>query len=770
MKKPFFLLLITFFVFSFVQTKMVAQTAIGTWRDHFSYYRGISVEKANNKVFCATPSALFHYNLDDNSVEKLSITNGLSDIGPCAMAFNTENNLLLVAYENANIDFIQGNTISNLSDIKNKAIQGNKKINHIEFNGNLAYLACGFGIVVIDIEKREVSETYYIGPDASNIEVYSIAFDNNNIYAATASGLYFANKADANLADYNNWEKDNNLIKPDGKYTSVINFESQILATYLNNAEDSSIIYRQNGQIWDEVYNEGTVIKNISQENGLLFISEPDKVKILNANLTISEVITEYSFGAVRANDCTKDGQGNIYLADRDFGLVIYNNNSYRSVVPNGPFNNDAFDVAADNNMVWVAGGGRTSAWGNMFKNTEAYLFSNESWKSFILLDPSVLDFVKILINPQNPQQIFAASWGGGILVYENNKHTATYDVSNSSLQSIIAGDVFVRIGGLALDESQNLYATNSGVGAPISIKTADDDWYSYNYPSISGYEAVGEIIITQYGHKWIQLGRGGGLFAFDDNSTPDDMEDDQYRKFSIFDENGHVETNEVLSLIEDEEGVIWVGTDQGVFTYYNPQNVFSGENFYADRLKVVAKDSVVQYLLAKERVTAMAIDGANRKWFGTESSGAFLMSADGQTEIFHFNTENSKLISNSINSIAVDGKTGEVFFATSEGMVSFKGTATKGDASFSGAYVYPNPVREDYDGPITITGLAPNVNVKVTDISGQLVYETTAFGGQAIWDGKNFSGRKVNTGVYLVFCTDDEGDNKKILKLLVIN
>ncbi len=201
-------------------------------------------------------------------------------------------------------------------------------------------------------------------------------------------------------------------------------------------------------------------------------------------------------------------------------------------------------------------------------------------------------------------------------------------------------------------------------------------------------------------------------------------------------------------------------------------QKVFSGKNFYADRIKVVdnSTDTLVQYLLAKEKITAIAIDGANRKWFGTENSGVFLMSEDGREEILHFTAENSKLISNSINSIAVQENTGEVFFGTSEGIVSFKGTSTKGKESFAGAYIYPNPVRETYSGNITITGLVNNVNVKITDISGQLVYETTALGGQAIWNGKNYSGKRVNTGVYLVFCTDEQGEKTKVLKLLVIN
>ena len=196
-----------------------AQIPVDEWRDHFPYITATSVLKANDRIFCLTPHALFYYNLEDNSVEKLSRASGLSDVGTSAMAYNDENELLLVAYENANLDFIQGSNISNLSDIKNKLIQGNKKIYHIEFQGSLAYLSCGFGIVVIDTDKREVKDTYYIGPNASSIEVYSITFDDKYIYAATESGIYFADKNSPGLVDFNIWQKITTLPFPDGKYT-----------------------------------------------------------------------------------------------------------------------------------------------------------------------------------------------------------------------------------------------------------------------------------------------------------------------------------------------------------------------------------------------------------------------------------------------------------------------------------------------------------------------------------------------------------------------
>jgi hypothetical protein len=762
---------LAFFLF-FTVNELIAQIPIGGWRDHFPYVQANLVAKTTDKVFCATPYALFYYNLKDNSVEKLSRTNGLSDIEPCALRYNPEKDLLVVTYENANIDLIQGNNIRNLSDIKHKAIQGNKKIYHIEFQDNLAYLACGFGIVVIDLDKKEVKDTYYIGENASSVQVNSIAFDTDNIYAATESGIYYASLTNSNLVDFRAWQKISTLDFPIGQYKSVVNFESQLLTSYYNPTDSTSIIYKKNGSAWNQVYNQGTLIKNINHSNEKLFLIEQNVVKVLNSNLTENTSISDYQFAIPQPNDCTIDEQGDFYIADNASGLVFGQGDDFQSVIPNGPYTNHVSDIESVNSQIWVAGGGVNTIWGNLYRYAEMYSLVDERWRSNILWDSPARDFLKVLVNPYNPSQVFTGAWGTGVYVFENNQLVVNFNETNSTLQSTIPGVDFINIGGMVLDEAQNLYVTNSGVNEPISVKTAQGDWYSYSYNGISNYAPIGEIINTQYNHKWVQLARGGGLFAFDDNLTPDDTDDDQYRRFSLFDSNGQVVTNEVISLAEDKEGVIWVGTDQGVFTYYNPQNVFTGENFYADRIKVVdnSNDTIVQYLLSSEKVTAISIDGANRKWFGTESSGVFLMSDNAQKEILHFNETNSPLISNFITAICINGKTGEVFIGTDKGMVSYKGTATEGDDNFSNPYVYPNPVRETYNGPITITGLASNVNVKITDIAGQLVYETTAFGGQAIWDGKNYSGRRVNTGVYLVFCTDENGDKTKVLKFLVIN
>ena len=210
------------------------------------------------------------------------------------------------------------------------------------------------------------------------------------------------------------------------------------------------------------------------------------------------------------------------------------------------------------------------------------------------------------------------------------------------------------------------------------------------------------------------------------------------------------------------------MGTDLGIVIYSNPERVFDDNNFHAERIILTVGD-VTQYLLNTEIVTAIAVDGANQKWLGTQNSGVYLVSDNGTKEIYHFTAENSPLLSDKIYGIGINHESGEVFFATDKGLISYRGSATMGSDEFRDVYVYPNPVRENYAGKITVRGLVSDVNVKITDISGNLVYETQADGGQATWNGKDFSGRRPSTGVYLVFCTNEDGSKTFITKFLFI-
>ena len=324
----------------------------------------------------------------------------------------------------------------------------------------------------------------------------------------------------------------------------------------------------------------------------------------------------------------------------------------------------------------------------------------------------------------------------------------------------------FCKIGGLDFDSYNNLWVSNSDVNNPFSVFTKDGEWYSFPYGNFVNATDIGDILVTHNNTKWVVLPRGYGLFVFDEKGTFDDVNDDDKIKITVKDEDGEI-INDIYSIAEDKDGVIWVGTNQGVLVYYNPGDVFNG-NINAQRI-IVDFDGTPQHLLGTETVTAIEIDGANRKWFGTEGAGVFLMSEDATEQILNFNTHNSPLLSDVIKTISVDGESGEVYFGTEKGIVSYRGTSTDGEDNYTNVYAFPNPVRPDYIGDIIIKGLVTDSNVKISDIAGNIVYETISQGGQAVWNGTDFSGNKVHTGVYLIFSTNSDGSKTSVTKLLFI-
>jgi hypothetical protein len=317
------------------------------------------------------------------------------------------------------------------------------------------------------------------------------------------------------------------------------------------------------------------------------------------------------------------------------------------------------------------------------------------------------------------------------------------------------------------MDKSNNLWITQSGVPGSIKALKPDGSWI-INPLTIDAPD-IGDIIITSTGQKWVILPRGYGLFVLDDNKTPEVFNDDRYRRLMVQDtENQPISF--VYYLAEDLDGNIWIGTDQGPLIYYNPEKVFDID-LKASRIKIPRNDgtNLADYMLKTETITSIVVDGANRKWLGTSGSGAYLLSPDGTTQIKNFNEQNSPILSDSILSLSVDNKTGDVWFATSKGVQSYRGDATTGGEKFIKVYTFPNPVRESYTGNVTITGLLRDSQIRITDISGNLVYEMVSDGGEATWDLKTYNGRRVTTGVYLVFCASKDGSQSYVTKMLVI-
>jgi hypothetical protein len=760
MKKNLSILLLTL-----ISTILQGQTPVGTWSDHLIYNSANCVAVGNENVFASTGSSIIIYNRGFAELRKMTRIDGLTESGISTISWSEENKTLIIAYSTTNIDLVKNNVIYNIPDINRKYIPGNKEINKIRVNGKYAYLASSFGIVVIDLIKREIYDTWKPGDGSENTNVSDIAFGNTKIYAATNMGVYSADLSNQGLSYFGNWELVNILPNPSGNYTGLIYSGDKLYANLTDPLSNGDHIYVFDGTSSLFSFTSGIYNRSFDAATSGFTIASGSYAKYYSNTGTLLNTISSYGWAMPNISQAIADNN-NLWIADLNSGLIMGENMSeFSALTLPGPVSNNAFYISSTNGKTVICGGGADVTWNNQGRPLQISIYENNNWSS--IQSGTIKDPIRTMTDPYDNNHLFVSSWGGGLLEYENNSLVKQYTESNSPLQTIIAGKPYVRICGLAMDKSKNLWITQTEVPGSIKVLKPDGVWIIN--PITIDAPTIGDIIITAIGQKWIILPHGNGLFILDDNKTPDVFSDDKYKKLLVQDAENQVITF-VYSIAEDLDGNIWVGTDQGPVIYYNPEKVFDTD-LRASRIKIPRNDgtNLADYMLKTETITTIAVDGANRKWLGTANSGVYLLSADGTTQIKNFNELNSPLLSNSIVSLAVDNKTGDVWFATSKGVQSYRGDATTGEEKFTKVYSFPNPVREDFKGNVTITGLIKDTQIRITDISGNLVYSTVSDGGQATWDLTTYNGRHVATGVYLIFCASKDGSQSYVTKMLVI-
>ncbi len=760
-----------------------AQVAIGEWRDHLSYNKATNVVEAGSKIYCVADGNLFYFDKEDGSSNRVSKVNGLSDVRINRIGYDPKRNILIIAYSNANIDLIDNGKVINISDIKRSTISGNKNINNIMIGADFTYLSCGFGIVVLDINKREIKDTYYLA--AINQNVNDLLLHRDTFYAATDQGLYYAPKSNPNLSNPNNWKKDNGL--PIKSYNSLVVYNHKFI---INKPSNPGKIYQRDvdSTVWSAYDNEVADRLGLRVFGNNLYIiyfygtsvrdEQKSQVNFLGGAFGYPNRFPFYA----GPNDIIVDKDNITWIADIRSGLVendVKYHFLYRS--PSGPFSNNVFSMHFSENRLWVASGGIDDAWSGLNHTDGLSAFIDNEWVSkssaFAATD-STIDFAKDFLfvqeSPLSTNRIFASAWGKGLVEYnsKSDQLVKIYNNTNSTLKFRVENPG-VWVSGLDFDSEGNLWMVNAFTNSLLNVLKKDGTWKAFNTTINSEITArdASALLVTQSNKKWILLPRATndpGILVYDDNGTIDYTPDDRVKKLKFEPGKGGIVGSEVFSIAEDKNGEVWVGTDKGICVFYSPDAVFSNENFDAQQIKI-EQDGNIQYLLETEVVTSIVVDGANRKWVGTMNSGVYFMSSDGTQQLAHFTVENSPLFSNNIISLAINPNDGEVFIGTDLGIISYKSTATEGLETCD-IFAYPNPVKGSYSGEIAINGLTKDASVKITDVSGSLIYQTKALGGQAIWDGNNLKGEKAASGVYLVFSTDTEGSKSCSTKILIVN
>lgn len=747
---------------------------IGNWRTHLPYQKVIDVEPVGNKIYAATPFELFYYDTQDNSINILNKINGLSDIGISTIAYNESQRKLFVAYTNANVDLVYNDgTIKNMSDIKDKNFVGSKNINNVFFDGDLAYVACGFGIVVFDLKKEEVKDTYYIGNQGDAVNVTDVAFYNGRIYACTDDGVYYAAQNAPNLANYAAWHFDASLIHPHLAYNEMEVFKGKLFLNH-DGGFQADTLFVNDGTRWDYFNKEDATQKfEMRAYNDQFIITTRYNVRVLDQNL--NELHNLYSpGGSIEPLSTARDNSGNYWIGDTRRGLVRTSDGwNNMDVKPNGPASKNVFELKACGDQVWIATGGHAANWGKRYMAEGVARFDG-SWTIFnnaTLSDLNgISDYVCIATNPNDPSVTYVGTWGSGVLKFKDNALVDIYNTENSTLQTWAQDPSLINISGLAFDSKGNLWVANTGAGNLLSVMEPNGNWHSFNLGGSLSSIDIGTLLVDHNDYKWITR-RNGEVIVFNDNGTLDNPADDQTVNLNTASGNGKL-AGFVNCLTVDSKGAVWAGTDKGPCLFSDTKKIFSGSDFDATQVRVPRNDGTDQYdyLFAESNVLSMAaMEGANLIWFGLES-GVYLMSFDGSPkEIHFFNTANSPLLDNAVSTMAID-KSGEVFFGTASGVISYRGEYATPEPIVSDVVAYPNPVRMGYHGYVGIKGLVANSLVRITTVDGAFVTQLISEGGQAVWDCTNINGEKVEPGVYLIFVSTKQGTDKFATKILLMN
>jgi hypothetical protein len=756
---------------------------VGQWKDYLSYRVTQKVCQGPGVIYCTSQEGIFSYNLGDNSLERYNKVSRLSDVATTVARYSPENNALVIGYFDGNIDILQGNQLTNMPDMLNAQVQGSKYINDIYFYNNYAYISCGQGILQVDLSQYVIDNTFSVSSNGSAVNIRSMTVYQDTIFAATDKGVYKGYIYDANLNDYADWQKVTAL--PNGIYNAAITFGNQVLVNYSSGLTTGNggydTLYTYSGGKWSYYYSyvKGNNQVNAMQvNNGYLTVACQQDVKVINSGGSQVTDIFNYG-GTINAapSDAFIDVNNNIWIADRNNGLVKSTaNNNGALIYPPGPASNYVTDIKVANNNIWIAPGGyNQSLVPDYLSGVGISSYQNGNWYRTATSD-TLYDLSVLAVDPANPLHCYVGSWGRGVEELTDTSVTHTYMPNNSTLQNqtVVANFLNVRVGGEAFDTLGNLWVTNSLVYSNyLSVLKANGQWDSIDFSALGKALPqqlnVVQIIVTKSNAKWILL-HENGILVYQDNGTFAKPDVTNSIVITTDPGNGALPDLNVTSIAQDLDGTVWVGTDASVVAFYTPDNVLDGNHDWDAQPIYVTQNGYTQYLMQNQLTTAITIDGANRKWLGTEGGGAFLMSPDGTQQVYNFTSTNSRLLSNIINCITINQNNGEVFFGTDQGIVSFRGTATGGGSTFSNVYAFPNPVPRGYDGYVAIRGLVTNSDVKITTANGELVYHTTALGGQAIWDGNNFSGTRVKTGVYLVFSSSPDGSQSHVTKLLLLN
>ncbi len=782
-------ILVCFLLMSFIHQ---AQDFSSQWEGYFSYFEINAITQGNEKIYAAAENAIFSYDLLTNEISTLTTINGLSGEIISTITFIEDFELLLIGYETGLIEVYSesdDNILSVVDILEKETISPiSKRINHFNEKDGLVYISADFGISVYDLNTLQFGDTFFIGNGGAQININQTAIINNDIYAACGSnsGLRKASLSNPNLIDFENWTSIAN-----GNFTAVESTANNLYALQSN-----SILSQITNDNLIPLFTYPSLPNDLTAVEDRLVVTTQNNTFVYSSNFSLQSSYSpndnfDTNFLAATIND------GVVFIATGSFGVLKAENevDEFLEVRPNGPLSNQGFKIEAGDEELWMSYGEYSASYdpGPLNRRGISRLL-NGVWSNIpydsLFNAPNLCD---ISINPFNPNQVFVSSFQRGLLEFNNGTPTILYDQTNSGLESLVLNDpnfISIRVSDSKFDQNGILWTVTSLVERPLkSYDPTTDQWQSFSFSEliqspIQDELGFGDIDVGNDGKIWIASYRNG-LIGFDTNSN-------EINNVSTEEQNMPASTARAVAI--DNNNQVWIGTDRGLRVLFNTSE-FTTDPTPSVNTIVILENGIPTELLSNQFITDIKVDGSNNKWVGTLDSGIFYLSSDGQETIYQFTTRNSPLPSNAISDISIDQVSGKVYISTSKGLVSFGSGGTRPQETLADAYIYPNPVRPEYDilgfddlnninNGIKISGLTENVNIKITDIEGNLVaeaqsqinqrssrsgYNFAIDGGTGIWNGKNLRGNVVASGVYLMLISDLDSFETKVLKVMIV-
>ena len=747
-----------------------AQNFENNWTGYFSYASLKSISQGNDKIYAAAENSIFIYDLSTQETETISTINGLSGKEITTAYYSENYGLYVVGYKNGLIEIvIDGDeNILKVVDIREKLTipPDSKQINHFyEYNDKL-YISTGYGISVYNMGALEFGDTYYIGDLGGQIAVTQTTVFGDLIYASTSNnGIKSALVNDENIIDYQEWNTSSL-----GGYKGI-----QTLGTELYVLNNTNILFKQDSDLgFIEIDSFSSSVIDFGVQSNILTITTENTVQAFEEGYNLLAEVNN-----LMGYDYTLQSGfyfNNIfYLGTSTLGMLVVPESPQEAlqVLPAGPLYNQPFSIDASPGQLWVSYGDVDLTF-NPFPLTRKGIsnFKNEAWKNIkydSLIDQlgvnDVNDLVYVKINPENPFVSYMSSYQKGLLKLNGQEPSILYNETNSPMDIALENeDEGIRVYGADFDREQNLWFVQSKIDNGLLKLTPDGQFQTIDISNIIDAEselALSKVAVSRTGYVFFGAVENG-LIGYNPTTN-------QFNKIGEGLGSGNLPTTDIKALVFDNQNRLWIGTRKGLRVLYSVGSFFeSGAETDAQPI-IILEDGVPQELLFLQSITDIEVDGSNNKWISTATSGVFYLSSNGQETLFRFTSDNSPLPSDNVLDIAIDDSSGKVYFATNDGLVAFNGTSTAARDDLENVYAFPNPVRPNFTGNVTIKGLTAKANVKITDITGNLVFETTSEGGSVQWDTTAFGKYKVASGVYLILITSDDNLQTKVAKIMII-